>query len=190
MWKTINNLISKSEKSSNITEIRDKNAETIYKTDIPNAFNNHFTDLGYFLSQNISNCCISPESYVSESMQEFTFCDVTEQEVYQLLTSLSRTKASGLDRLPAKFIKLASPCITKSLTIIFNRSLSTGIFPCEWKIARVTPIYKTGSKFNMDNYQPISAISVIAKTMQKLAHNQIYSYLQHASILTRNTCMQ
>ena len=112
MWKTINNLISKSKKSSNITEIRDKNGETIHKTDIPNAFNNHFIDLGYFLSQNISNCSIPPECYVRESTQEFTFCDVTEQEVYQLLSSLSPTKALGLDRLPAKLIKLASPYIT------------------------------------------------------------------------------
>ena len=186
MWKTINNLISKSKKSSNTTEIRDKNGETIHKTDIPNAFNNHFTDLGYFLSQNISNCSLPPESYVRESTQEFTFCDVTEQEVYQLLSSLSPTKASGLDRLPAKLIKLASPYITKSLTIIFNRSLSTGIFPCEWKIARVIPIYKSGPKFNMDNYRPISIISVIAKTMEKLAHNQIYSSLQSANILTNS----
>ena len=186
MWKTINNLISKSKKSSNMTEIRDKNGETIHKTDIPNAFNNHFTDLGYFLSQNISNCSIPPESYVRESTQEFTFSDVTEQEVYQLLSSLSPTKASGLDRLPAKLSKLASPYITKSLTIIFNRSLSTGVFPCEWKIARVIPIYKSGPKFNMDNYRPISIISVIAKTMEKLAHNQIYSYLQSANILTNS----
>ncbi len=62
MWKTINNLICKSKKSSNVTEIRDKDGETIHKTDIHNAFNNHFTDLGYFLSQNISNCSIPPES--------------------------------------------------------------------------------------------------------------------------------
>jgi hypothetical protein len=36
----------------------------------------------------------------------------------------------------------------------------------------------------MDNYRPISSISVIAKTMEKLVHNQVYSYLQRANILT------
>lgn len=101
-----------------------------------------------------------------------------------MLSSLSPAKASGLDGLPVKLIKLASPYIAKSLTSIFNRSISTGIFPCEWKTARVTPIYKSGPKSNMDNYRPISIISVIAKTMEKLVHNQIYSYLQGANIPT------
>ena len=36
----------------------------------------------------------------------------------------------------------------------------------------------------MDNYRPISIISVIAKTMEKVVHNQVYSYLQRANILT------
>ena len=184
MWKSINNLIHKSKKSQNITDICNKNGEIINTPGIPNAFNNHFTDLGFNLSQNILRCSIPPQSYISESTREFIFCDITEQEVYQLLSSLSPNKASGLDGLPAKLIKLASPYITKSLTTIFNKSISTGMFPCEWKTAKVTPIYKSGPKSNLDNYRPISIISVIAKTMEKLAYNQVYSYLQRENILT------
>ncbi|CAB4031940.1 Hypothetical predicted protein [Paramuricea clavata] len=119
---------------------------------IPNAFNNHFTDLGFILSQNISTCSIPPESYISESMQEFIFCEITEQEVCQLLSSLSSTKASGLDGLPAKLIKMASHYIAKSLTTIFNRSISTGIFPLtnreiaidDYKIHRLDRLHKKG----------------------------------------------
>ena len=123
------------------------------------------------------------ELYHRSYTQEFAFCDITEQEVYELLSTLT-TKASGLDKLPAKLIKLAAPYITESLTAIFNRSMSTGIFPCSWKVARVSPIYKNGIKSYMDNYRPISVISVIAKTMEKLVHNQLYSYLQQSNILT------
>jgi ankyrin repeat protein len=130
MWKTINNLIHQYKKSQNITEIRNENGEMVNITGIPNAFNNHLTELGFILSQNISSCSIPSESYISESTQEFIFCEITEQVVCLLLSSLSSTKASGLDGLPAKLIKLASPYIAKSLTTIFNRSMSTGIFPC------------------------------------------------------------
>ena len=35
----------------------------------------------------------------------------------------------------------------------------------------------------MNNYLPISIISIIAKTMEKLVHKQIYSYLQQNNIL-------
>ena len=73
---------------------------------------------------------------MSESTRKFIFCDITQQDVsnYQLLSSLSPNNASGPDGLPAKLIKEASPYITKSLKTIFNRFISVGIFPCEWKI--------------------------------------------------------
>jgi hypothetical protein len=164
-----------------VNEICNKSGEPIDINDIPEAFNNHFTGLGYILSQNIPAFSTPPESYINEATQEFAFCDITEQEVYELL---STTKASSLDKLPAKLIKLAAPYITKSLTAIFNRSMSTGIFPCSWKVARVSPIYKNGIKSKMDNYRPISVISVIAKTMEKLVHNQLYSCLQQSNVLT------
>jgi hypothetical protein len=48
-------------------------------------------------------------SYITEATQEFAFCDATEQEVCRLLSTLSTTKASGLDKLPAKLVKLAAP---------------------------------------------------------------------------------
>ena len=92
-----------------------------------NAFNNYFTDLRFILSQNISGCCIPPESSMTESHQEFIFYEVTFTNYchhYHL-----RTKAAGLDGLPANLNKLALSKITKSLTTIFNRSISTDIFP-------------------------------------------------------------
>ena len=97
---------------------------------------------------------------------------------------MSPNKASGLDKLPVKLVKIAAPYITKSLTAIFNRSISTGIFPCDWKVAKVTPIHKDGDKSDMDNYRPISVISIIAKIMEKLVHSQLYSYLERFDILT------
>ena len=87
-------------------------------------------------------------------------------------------------KLPATLVKLAAPYIAKPLAKIFNESLLTGIFPSDWKEAKVIPVYKSGTKSNMNNYRPISIISIIiAKTMEKLVHKQIYSYLQQNNIL-------
>ena len=35
----------------------------------------------------------------------------------------------------------------------------------------------------MDNYRPISVISIIAKIMEKLVHSQLFSYLERFDIL-------
>ena len=51
-------------------------------------------------------------------------------------------KTCGLDGISARLLKDASPVIVPSLTFIVNLSIRTGIFTDDWKISKVTPIYK------------------------------------------------
>ncbi len=104
----------------------------------------------------------------------------------RFLSNLTISKASGLDQISAKVLKIAAPSIAPSLTLIFNQSIRTGIFPSDWKVARVTPIYKSGGKFCMSNYRPISVISIVARIMEKLIHNQIYEYLIKENLLANS----
>jgi hypothetical protein len=52
-------------------------------------------------------------------------------------------KSTGLDKISTQLVKQADETIFESLAYIFNLSLETGIFPDDWKLAKVTPIYKT-----------------------------------------------
>jgi hypothetical protein len=101
-------------------------------------------------------------------------------ETLRLLQNLNASKVSGIDKISAKFLKIAAPVIAPSLSLFFNQSSRTGIFPCDWKIARVTPIYKCGAKNCTSIYRPISVISIVTRIMEKLVHNQLYDYLMHA----------
>ena len=60
------------------------------------------------------------------------------------------------------------------------------MFPHDWKISRVTPVHKNGPFNDMNNYRPVSVISIIAKIMEKLIHNQLYLYLNEANVLTNS----
>ena len=93
-----------------------------------------------------------------------------------LLHGLGPNKASGIDGISSRVLKLSAAVISPSLTSIFNQSILTGIFPNDWKIARITPIFKSEAKDEMTNYRPISVISVVAKIAEKLIYNQIYNY--------------
>ena len=63
------------------------------------------------------------------------------------------------------------------LSIIFNKSISRGVFPKNLKIGKVCPIYKgKGSKSDPDNYRPITVLSVIARLFEKLVHEQLFLY--------------
>ena len=53
---------------------------------------------------------------------------------------LSNTK--GHDGISSDLLKLIGNAISKSITLIINQSLTTGIFPDRLKIAKVIPIFK------------------------------------------------
>ena len=55
-------------------------------------------------------------------------------------------KATGLDRIPCKLLKLSSSIVGPSLAYIFKSCIDAEIFPKEWKIAKVAPLFKIGSK--------------------------------------------
>ena len=82
---------------------------------------------------------------------------------FSLLIKLSKSKATGLDNIPAKLIREWADLISIPLCKIFNKSLSSCLFPDDWKCARVTPLFKQGERTDVNNYRPISFISVIAK---------------------------
>ena len=67
---------------------------------------------------------------------------------------------------------------------IFNKSLSSGSFPDDWKCARVTPLFKQGERTDVNNYWPISVISVIAKVFERIAYDQLYGFLANEEIIT------
>ena len=93
-------------------------------------------------------------------------------------------KATGLDNIPYKLLKIAADVVAPSLTCIFNQSLLTGLYPSDWKLAKVTPIFKNGSKTDLNNYRPISVIPAVAKIFEKIIYDQLYNYLNVNDLLT------
>ena len=114
------------------------------------------------------------------------FHEIAPNEVQLLLQNMNTNKASGIDGISAKILKIAAPCISSSLTPIFNQSILTGVFPDDWKTSKVIPIYKSEAKDEMRNYRPISIISTVARIFEKLIYNQIYDYFNNHDLLANS----
>ena len=85
--------------------------------------------------------------------------------------------------IPSKLLKMAASIVAPSLTAIFPKSILTGIYPTEWKTARVTPVSKKGVKLDISNYRPISVIPVVLKVFEKIVYGQLYQYLNENKLL-------
>lgn len=59
---------------------------------------------------------------------------------------------------------------------IFNNSVKYGIFPDELKIVLVLPVHKNGNHDDIQNYMPVTTLSVFSKIFEKDAYCQILEY--------------
>ena len=75
---------------------------------------------------------------------------------------LKSGKAPGPDGVPTNLVKDAAKSIAKHLMMIFNASLEKGLVPNVWKLAKITPLFKSGARNEKNNYRPISILSVFA----------------------------
>ena len=96
---------------------------------------------------------------------------------------LSSNKATGIDKISCKIIKIAAPAISDSLTFIFNQAITLSSFPNEWKMARVIPLYKNSQRNIPGNYRPISVLPAISKIMERIMYDQLYNYLTKFELL-------
>ena len=82
------------------------------------------------------------------------------------LDALDPSKATGLDGLSAKFVRLSSSVIAVPVAKILNLSITRGIFPDSFKKDKITPCEK-GDKSDMSNYRPISVLPLLSKLIEK-----------------------
>ena len=97
---------------------------------------------------------------------------------------MKTNKAMGPDGIPAIILKELCEELCLPITMIFNKSISTGEVPKEWKVAEVTAIFKKGNKQEPGNYRPVSLTSITCKVLESLISDSIRNYFETNSFFT------
>ena len=188
-WKTINDILGRNRKQNIVNEIKLVDKTVTSTEELVEVFNDHFTNIGPKLAETIeqdNDCSFRDFIDQNESGAGFLFQPVNVATVFKLITKLSSSKATGIDKISAKVLLTAAPAIARSLTKIFNVSITSEQFPSEWKAARVIPIFKKGQRTMLDNYRPISILPVVSKLMERILHDQMFDYLMNENILSEH----
>ena len=147
--------------------------------------NNFFTSV--FTKENKDSIPDMTEGCFSDGVL-LTEIIVTPLAVKNKLLGLNHNKSQGPDRIPPRILKEVAEEISTPLSLLFNKSLETGILPDDWKSAEVTAIFKKGAKSDPGNYRPVSLTCIVCKVLESIirdavvAHftdNHLYSDCQH-----------
>ena len=122
---------------------------------------------------------------LSKPTKNFTFSYVSRIFVERELKSLKRRKTAGCDDLPPGILKDAAYALSSPLTHLINLSLTTGLVPNKWKIAKVTPIQKKGNTNDHNNYRPISVRNTCSKILERAVHKQLIDHLETNDLLSK-----
>ena len=136
--------------------------------DISEHFNNFFTSIGKDLHKNIAPTKNFLDYLKTPNTDTFHISPTTPKGISDFIKTLKNSESLGANSIPANIIKEIHETISMPLSILINKSFTTGVFSNMCKIAKAVSIFKSETSFVYNNYRPISVLSNIGKIIEKL----------------------
>ena len=76
--------------------------------------------------------------------------------------------------------------LLKSLHVLFNLVLKTGIFPKIWNQSHLVLIHKKGDIYDPGNYRGISVTSNLGKLFNKVIFNRLVKFIEEKNLISQN----
>ena len=172
IWQRINHLLGKNQSPNN--DLSAINA---------NVLNKFFAELGINTTKNIKRTDSFVKYLQSSPINSFFLSPITPIEICEITKSLKNKTSVGFDNITIPTIKQIITLLAHPLSDIYNISFHNGTVPDKLKIARVCPIYKSGSKDNPVNYRPISILPAFSKIIEKAVVSRLLKFLDKNNIL-------
>ena len=183
-WKTINQVINKKSNTTVVPNVTEDGQMVKSNKAIASSMNENFCSIGIKLNEKIPKIAnpLLPGQYPLETPPPSFCCStIMTDKLSSTLGKMKTSHGSGHDGIASFYLKIALPVVVGSLSDLFKKSLFTGKFPNEWKLARIAPISKNGARDNTSNYKysPILILPCISRLFEKLIFHQFYDYLEH-----------
>ena len=186
VWLGIKEIINiKAKTNASPVCVMEKNDMITDPTGVSNTFNKYYSSV----AENILNKRIHVgdgnfNKYMPDPLPNSLFLsEVDADEVKKLINSFDTNKATGPCSIPPKILNIICENIASPISKIANLSFLTGVHPEQLKVARVVPIFKTGSKMLTSNYRPISLLSNLNKILEKLMFVRVLSFLEKENVI-------
>jgi hypothetical protein len=188
IWEIINQATGSSNPKSKITEIL-VNGQTVDNDKaMAMAFNEHFSNVGTEIVNEIQETNVDPISYLPENpnVPDFSINNTGPSHVIDVVKVMQCKSSSDCNHISMKLVKFVIYEIAVPLAHIFQRSIETGVFPEKFKKSRVVPIFKCGDVRNCDNYRPIALVNTFSKILEKMVATDLYNHLDINNLIYKH----
>lgn len=193
LWRIVNNVINhKQPKKSVIDSVINPGTGKVVNnsSEISNLMNTNFVSLVDNLvkkfTQPISTNTVLSSNQADRVSDVFSLKPITIAEVKRYINELNDNKSTRSDLPKIFFLKISVNIISPVITTIFNNCISNGFFPTSLKVAEIIPIYKSGSKSDINNYRPISLLSPFSKILESHVHNNLNKFFEKHKVIYNN----
>ena len=184
-WRVMKEIIGKTKvfHSNFPQKVKENEVNIVDKEKIASAFNQFFINIGPDLAKKIPESTEDYASFVKKVETNLPSKALSINELKEAFYSLKINKSAGHDDIDFHVVKQCFGELSRPLKYLFDLSLQKGIFPNKMKIAKVTPIYKSGDTESLGNYRPISVLPCFSKILERIMYNRLYKFLTENNIL-------
>ena len=184
LWKMINRITQKEvDKTNTIEYIKVDNLDYYDSKAVSEEFAKHFSQVGKEYAQKIPKPNKDIKHYlklIQENVKTMYMTPTTKYEIEKLIGGLENKTSSGHDHVSNILLKKLKKSLLVPLEIIFNLSISEGVFPHLMKSADVIPLYKVKERHSVTNYRPISLLTTLSKILEKIIYKRTYTFLHNS----------
>ena len=139
-------------------------------------FNRYFSSV--FSRENLGDVplCDGRSRDIENGLEQIV---ITEERVRKVLRSLRGDKSPGVDGIGPRLLVHMQDEVCLPISILFNKSMSEGEVPEDWRRANIVPIFKAGSRNKPENFRPVSLTSQVCKLFESLMREDIVDHLRY-----------
>ena len=109
---------------------------------------------------------------------------ITWEEVHTAVRHLKPGKSPGPDGLPNELLRVAGLGFEIVLADLFNEIWTNMLWPTEWRVANLIPLYKAGDRLDPGNYRLLAMMSTLPKVFEKVLDARIRAWSERVGALT------
>ena len=109
----------------------------------------------------------------------FYFPKAEVTDINALLKQIDPKKATGLDTVHSKLVKMSANVIDKHLCNIINMDIENYNVSDNTKVATVRPKYKKNSWNELENYRPVLLLNAFSKIYDRYIYNSITPFVNN-----------